>query len=103
VVRKGGIKLSGGKRQRIAIARAFLKNSKILLLDEATSAIDNITEKSIRESLKTQGKGRTILTVTYRLSTVKGANKIIFLENGEIKERGSYTKLLNRRGSYYKI
>jgi len=103
VVGKGGIKLSGGKRQRIAIARAFLKNSKILLLDEATSAIDNITEKSIRESLKSQGKGQTILTVAHRLSTVKGADEIIFLENGEVKERGSHTELLNQRGSYYEM
>jgi len=57
--------------------------------------MDNITEKSIYKSLKSRGKGRTILTIAYRLSIVKGANKIIFLENGEIKERGSYTKLLN--------
>jgi ATP-binding cassette, subfamily B, heavy metal transporter len=74
-----------------------------LLLNEAISAIDNITEKSIRESLKSQGEGWTILTVDYRLSIVKGANKIIFLEKGEVKERGSYTKLLNRYGLYYKI
>jgi ABC-type multidrug transport system fused ATPase/permease subunit len=74
-----------------------------LLLDEATSAIDNITVKSIRESLKSWGKGRIILTIAYRLSIVKGANEIIFLKNGEIKERGSYTKLLNRRRLYYKI
>ena len=74
-----------------------------MLLNEATSTIDNITEKSIRESLKSRGKGRTILTITYRLSIVKGADKIIFLEKGEVKERGSYTKLLNRRGLYYKI
>jgi len=74
-----------------------------LLLNEAISTIDNITEKLIRESLKSRGKGRTILTVAYCLSTVKGANKIIFLEKGEVKERGSYTKLLNRCGLYYKI
>ena len=95
VVGEGGIKLSGGERQRIAIARAFLKNLKILLLDEATSAIDNITVKSIRKSLKSRGKGRTILTVAYCLSIVKGADEIIFLEKGEVKERGNYTKLLN--------
>jgi len=93
----------GGKRQRVTIARAFLKNPKILLLNEAISAIDNITEKSIRESLKSWGKGRIILTVAYRLSIVKGANKIIFLEKGEIKERGSHTELLNRRGLYYEM
>ncbi|OCK98595.1 P-loop containing nucleoside triphosphate hydrolase protein, partial [Cenococcum geophilum 1.58] len=88
---------------RISIARAFLKNLKILLLNEATSAIDNITEKLIYESLKSRGKGQTILTITYHLSTVKGADKIIFLEKEKIKERGSYTKLLNQRKSYYKM
>ena len=74
-----------------------------MLLNEAISTIDNITEKLIRESLKSRGKGRTILTVAYYLSIVKGANKIIFLENREVKERGSHTKLLNRRRLYYKI
>jgi ATP-binding cassette subfamily B protein len=74
-----------------------------LLLDEATSAVDNITVKSIRESLKSRGKGRTILTVAHRLSTVKGADEIIFLEKGEVKERGNHTELLNRRGSYYEM
>jgi len=66
-----------------------------LLFDEATSTIDNIIKKLIHKSLKSQGKGRIILTVTYCLSIIKDTNKIIFLEKGEIKERGSYTKLLN--------
>ena len=65
--------------------------------------MDNITEKSIRKSLKSQKKGRTILTIIYCLSTVKGANEIIFLKNREIKEKGSYTKLFNQYRSYYKI
>jgi len=95
VVREGGIKLLGGERQRITITKAFLKNLKILLLNKAIFTIDNITKKLIRESLKSRGKGRTILTVIYYLSIVKSTNKIIFLEKGEIKERGSYIKLLN--------
>ena len=66
-----------------------------MLFDEATSTIDNIIKKLIHKSLKSQGKGRIILTVTYCLSIIKDTNKIIFLEKGEIKERGSYTKLLN--------
>ena len=66
-----------------------------MLFNKAISTIDNITEKLIYESLKSRGKGRIILTITYRLSIVKGTNKIIFLEKGEVKERGSYTKLLN--------
>ena len=74
-----------------------------MLLNKAISAIDNITEKLICKSLKSQGKGQIILTIAYCLSIVKGANKIIFLEKGEIKERGSYTKLLNRRRLYYKM
>jgi len=91
VVREGGIKLLGGERQRITIVRAFLKNSKILFLDEAIFTVDNVMEKSISESLKSRGKGRTTLIVAYRLSIVKGANEIIFLEKGEVKERGSHT------------
>ena len=81
----------------------FFKNLKILLLDKAISAVDNIIEKLIRESLKSRGKGQTILIVAHCLSIVKGANEIIFLEKGEVKKRGSHTKLLNRRGLYYKM
>jgi len=103
VVREGGIKLLGGERQRVAITRAFFKNPKILFFNEAIFAINNIIKKLIRESLKSQGKGWTILTVAYCLSIVKGANEIIFLEKGEIKERGSYTELLNWRRLYYKM
>jgi len=95
VVRERGIKLLGGKRQRITITKAFLKNLKILFLNKATSTIDNVIEKSISESLKSQGKGQTTLIVTYCLSIVKGTNEIIFLEKGKIKERGSHTELLN--------
>ena len=95
MVGEGGIKLSGGKRQRITITRAFLKNLKILLLNKAISAIDNIIKKSISESLKSQGKGQTTLIVAYYFNIIKGANKIIFLEKGEVKERGSHTKLFN--------
>ena len=95
LVRKEGIKLLNSKCQYITIIKAFLKNLKILLLDKAISAINNIMEKSICKSLKSQRKDRTILIITYHLSTVKGANKIIFLKNREIKKKGSYTKLLN--------
>jgi len=103
VVGEGGIKLLGGERQRITIVRAFFKNSKILLLDKTISAIDNITKKLIRESLKSRGEGWTILTVAYYFSIVKSTNEIIFLKKGEVKERGSYTKLFNWYGLYYKI
>ena len=103
VVGEKGIKLLGSKLQRIAIARAFLKNLKILLLNEATSAVDNIMEKSICKSLKSRGKDQITLIITYRLSTVKGIDKIIFLKKGEVKKRGSHTKLLNQHGLYYEI
>ena len=95
MVREEGIKLLGSKRQRITIARAFLKNLKILFLDKAIFTIDNITEKSISKSLKSQGKGQIILIVAYCFSIVKNANEIIFLEKGEVKEKRSYTKLFN--------
>ena len=103
VVRERSIKLSGNKLQHIAITRAFLKNLKILLLDEATSTIDNITEKSIHKSLRSQEKGQTTLIITHHFSTVKGTDKIIFLKKGEVKERRSYTKLFNQYKSYYEM
>jgi len=95
VVKEGGIKFLGGERQRIAITRAFLKILKILLFNEAIFAINNIIEKLIYKSLKSRGKGQTTLIVVYCFSIVKIINKIIFLEKGEIKERGNHTELLN--------
>jgi len=98
-----GLRLSGGEKQRVAIARTILKNPRILILDEATSALDTKTEREIQKSLMEISKERTTLIVAHRLSTVVNADEIIVLEKGEIKERGSHDELLSFNGIYYKM
>jgi len=95
-----GLKLSGGEKQRVGIARTVLKNPPILLLDEATSALDTETERDIQESLKAMGKGRTVITIAHRLSTIADADRIVVLENGVVTEEGSHDELLARNGKY---
>lgn len=95
-----GVKLSGGQKQRISIARIFLKNPAILILDEATSALDNTTEILIQGEFDKLCEGRTTLIVAHRLSTVKNADEIIVISDGEITERGSHDKLLLENGTY---
>ncbi len=95
-----GLKLSGGEKQRVGIARTLLKNPPILLLDEATSALDTETEQEIQDALTQAGKGRTVLTIAHRLSTVAEADRIVVLEQGEIVEQGSHDDLLARNGRY---
>ncbi|TMJ33853.1 MAG: ABC transporter ATP-binding protein/permease [Alphaproteobacteria bacterium] len=95
-----GLKLSGGEKQRVAIARTILKAPPILLLDEATSALDSHTEKEIQDALERVSKNRTTLVIAHRLSTIVGADEIIVLDQGTIVERGSHHQLLARDGLY---
>jgi ATP-binding cassette subfamily B protein len=95
-----GLKLSGGEKQRVAIARTILKSPPILLLDEATSALDSHTEKEIQDALERVSKNRTTLVIAHRLSTIVGADEIIVLDQGVIAERGTHYELLARGGLY---
>ncbi len=95
-----GLKLSGGEKQRVGIARTLLKNPPILLLDEATSALDTETEAEIQGELQAMGEGRTVITIAHRLSTIAHADQIVVLEKGVIAERGTHDELLEHNGRY---
>ncbi|MDP3339765.1 ABC transporter ATP-binding protein/permease [Frigidibacter sp.] len=95
-----GLKLSGGEKQRVGIARTLLKNPPILLLDEATSALDTQTERDIQDSLRAMGEGRTVITIAHRLSTIADADEIVVLEAGQIVEQGKHEALLEAGGRY---
>ncbi len=95
-----GLKLSGGEKQRVAIARTLLKDPPVLILDEATSALDSRTEASIQQVLREMSRRRTTIIVAHRLSTVVDADEIIVLEGGSIAEQGSHAALLSKDGLY---
>jgi ATP-binding cassette subfamily B protein len=100
MVGERGLKLSGGEKQRVAIARTLLKNPPILIFDEATSALDSSNERAIQAQLREAASNKTSLVIAHRLSTVVDAHEIIVLEAGKIVEQGTHTQLLLAQGTY---
>ena len=96
-----GIRMSGGERQRVALARLFFDDSKIIILDEATSAMDNITEKNVMHNILNKLKNKTIIIIAHRLETIKDVDNIFVLSDGKIIEEGKYLDLLEKNG-YFK-
>lgn len=103
VIGESGVRLSGGERQKIAIARAILRNAPILILDEATSSLDSVAEKEIQLAIDNLMQGKTTFIIAHRLSTVQKADRIYVLSDGTIKEMGKHEELLALRGTYYKL
>jgi len=100
MVGERGLKLSGGEKQRVAIARTLLKNPPVLIFDEATSALDSANERAIQAELQSVAHNKTTLVIAHRLSTVVDAHEILVLEHGHLVERGHHTELLARDGRY---
>ena len=98
-----GVKLSGGEKQRVSIARVILKDPKLIILDEATSALDSISESLIQEAIEQLLHERTSIVIAHRLSTIMAADEILVMQSGEIVERGIHRKLLTKNGVYHKL
>jgi ATP-binding cassette subfamily B protein len=103
VVGERGAKLSGGERQRIAIARAILHDPRILILDEATSSVDTDTEQQIQQAIARLVQGRTTFAIAHRLSTLRNADRLVVLKDGEIAEIGTHEELMDKKGEFYRL
>ena len=103
LVGERGLKLSGGEKQRIAIARVILKNPEILLLDEASSSLDLKTELKIQKNIEKLSKNRTIMSIAHRLSSIQNYDKILYLDRGKIIEFGNHKDLMSKKSQYYNM
>lgn len=103
IIGSGGVNLSGGEKQRLSIARAILQKPSILILDEATAAMDTQTERKIQEAIENLKEGRTIIAIAHRLSTLRDADKLAVIENGELFEMGTHEELIEKQGKYYEL